>query len=88
MAGSFSAGCEDSGRGNKGRKILTSVHLQEGKGESEEAKLLLNEVGFFFFCLFTATPAAYGGSQARGLIGATAAGLYHGHSNTGSEPCL
>ena len=28
---------------------------------------------------------AYGGSQARGLIGAIAAGLYHSHSNTRSE---
>ena len=35
-----------------------------------------------------ATPMAYGGSQARGLIGAVAAGLHQGHSNTGSEPCL
>ena len=34
------------------------------------------------------TPAAYGGSQARGQIRATAAGLYHSHSNAGSEPCL
>ena len=31
---------------------------------------------------------AYGCSQARGLIGAVAAGLCHSHSNTGSEPCL
>ena len=29
---------------------------------------------------------AYGSSQARGLIGATAAGLGHSHSNAGSEP--
>ena len=44
------------------------------------------------FCLFTyllsllfrATPAVYGGSQARGQIGAAAAGLHHSHSNTGS----
>ena len=49
----------------------------------------------FFVCLFVlsfafsrATPAAYGGSQARSLIGAVAAGLHHIHSNTGSEPCL
>ena len=28
---------------------------------------------YLFFCLFRATPAAYGGSQARGLIGAVAA---------------
>ena len=32
--------------------------------------------------------ATYGGSQARGLIGATAAGLYHSHSNARSNPCL
>ena len=41
---------------------------------------------FFFFDLFRATPVAYGGSQARGLIGATAAGRCH--SNTGSKPHL
>ena len=44
---------------------------------------------FFFFCLFfRAAPAAYGGSQARGRIGAVAAGLYHSHSNARSKPCL
>jgi len=35
---------------------------------------------FFFFCLFAiswATPAAYGGSQARGRIRAVATGLHH-----------
>ena len=31
----------------------------------------------FVFCLFRAAVAAYGCSQARGLIGATAAGLHH-----------
>ena len=35
----------------------------------------------FFFCLFSATSAAYGGSQGRGLIGAVATGLRHSHSN-------
>ena len=39
---------------------------------------------FFFFCLFRATPVTYGGSQARGLIGAVAGGLHQSHSNTGS----
>ena len=44
---------------------------------------------FFFWSFFKRdTPAAYGGSQARGLIGAEAAGLYHSHSNLGSEPHL
>ena len=46
---------------------------------------------FFFFCLFAiswATPTAYGGSQARGRIGAIATGLRQNHSNAGSEPHL
>ena len=33
-------------------------------------------------------PTAYGNSQARGRIRAIADGLYHGHSNSGSEPSL
>ena len=46
---------------------------------------------FFFFCLFAiarAAPMAYGGSQARGQIGAVATSLHQSHSNTRSEPCL
>ena len=39
-------------------------------------------------CLFSAAFAAYGGSQARSLIGAVATGLHHSHSNTGSKLCL
>ena len=35
-----------------------------------------------------AAPAAYGGSQARGLIRAIATGLRQSHSNAGSEPRL
>ena len=42
----------------------------------------------FFFLLFRAIPAAYGGSQARGVIGAVATGLYHSRSNAGSKPRL
>ena len=34
---------------------------------------------FFSFCPFRAAPAAHGGSQARDLIGAVAAGLCHSH---------
>ena len=44
-----------------------------------------------YFCLFAfsrAAPVAYGGSQARDLIGAVAAGLHQSHSNTRSEPRL
>ena len=36
------------------------------------------------FCFFRNAPAAYRGSQARGLIGAAAAGLQHSHSNARS----
>ena len=44
---------------------------------------------FFFFLSFSmAAPAAYGDSQARGLIGAVAASLHQSHSNIGSEPRL
>ena len=42
----------------------------------------------FLFCLFRAAPAAYGGSQARGQIGAVAACLGQRQSNTRSEPRL
>ena len=45
--------------------------------------LTANQVEHFFF--FRATPMAYGGSQARGLIGATAPSLPHSHSNARSE---
>ena len=46
---------------------------------------------FFCFCFFAfsrATPTAYGGSQARGLIGAVATGLCQSHNNAGSKPHL
>ena len=43
---------------------------------------------FFFFFLFKVIPAAYGDSQVRGQIGATAASLCHSQSNAGSKPHL
>ena len=41
-----------------------------------------------FFCLFRATPATYGGSQAMGRIRDVTASLCHSHSNVVSEPYL
>ena len=44
---------------------------------------------FFFFVFFAFSRAAleaYGGSQARGTIGAVATGLRQSHSNVGSKP--
>ena len=48
---------------------------------------------YFIFCLLSSLGCicimwSYGGSQAKGWIGASAAGLHHSHSNLGSEPCL
>ena len=46
---------------------------------------------YYYFCLFAiswAALAAYGGSQARGPIGAVSSGLRQSHSNEGSEPRL
>ena len=44
----------------------------------------LFKIYLFIYCLFRATPAAYGGSQTRSRTGAGAAGLRHSHSNTRS----
>ena len=43
---------------------------------------------FFLLLLSRATLAAYGNSQARGRIRATAASLHHSHNNARSEPHL
>ena len=40
---------------------------------------------YLFIVFSRAVPTAYGGSQARGLIGAIATGLHQSHSNVGSE---
>ena len=39
---------------------------------------------YYYYCLSRAAPKANGSSQARGQIGAAAAGLRHSHSNTRS----
>ena len=64
-----------------------SVRLQR----SGSFFLLLQGKYVMIFCLFAFSrtiPIVYGGSQARGLIGARAAGLHHSHSNVGSKPRL
>ena len=43
---------------------------------------------FVFLPLLGQLATAYGGSWARGLIGAVAAGLHQSHSNVGSKPHL
>ena len=59
--------------------------------ESSPIYLIIIFYFFIFICLSVfsrAVPVAYKGSQARGLIGAVAIGLYQSHSNVGSEPHL
>jgi len=68
-------------------KTQLLVHFQESSILSYTIQIPRR--GFFFslslfFFLFRASPATYGGSQARGRIGAAAANLHHSHSNTGS----
>ena len=50
--------------------------------------LSLSSPFFFFFLLFRAAPAVYGGFPARGQIGAVASSLRRSTSNSGSEPRL
>ena len=50
-----------------------------------------DKILIYLFCLFDfsrAASEAYGGFQAKGLIGAVATSLHHSHSNAGSEPRL
>ena len=52
---------------------------------AERSLFLIFEI---FFLLFRATGAAYGSSQGRGLIRATAAGLHHSYGNARAKPRL
>ena len=54
------------------------------QGMNSPKSLLLLLLLLLLLCLLKAAPVAYGSSQARGRIGAAAAGLYHSHSNVGS----
>ena len=58
-----------------------SIEVQEMKNKCD----LRQKSNFFFLLLFSAVFVAYRVSQARGLIGAAAAGLHHSHSHTRSE---
>ena len=74
-------------RKKNGKKEIRSICLDDEAIQPSWGSLFF----FFFFwsfCLFRPVPVAYGGSQARGLIGPIAAGLHQSHSNDRSEPCL
>ena len=69
-------------------EILLSIYWHIFLSQDVFYKQLIFWPFFFFFCLFKATLIAYGGSQARGQIGAAAASLHHSHRNVGSKPRL
>ena len=50
--------------------------------------ILIVYIIIIIILLFRATPVAYAASEARGRIGATAAGLRHSHSHAESKPHL
>ena len=64
----------------------TAVRIPEGG--SHDLSFLWGFFFFFFVLFFRATPATYGGSQARDLIRAVDASLCQSHSNARSEPHL
>ena len=70
--------------------VLVDVFVGEGEHHVSLLCQLYPLFFFFFFWsfVFRATPVAYGGFQARGLIGAVAAGLHQCQSNARSEPHL
>ena len=73
---------------------LTRLHLQKcwlqvrSRSQVPGVRISFFSSSSSFFCPFRAAPVAYGGSQAKGPIGAVAAGLHHSHSIAGSKPHL
>ena len=68
----------------------TSFSLFHPAASVRNGKFNLLDTSLYLFIiiiilLFRAALEAYGGSQARGRIGTTAASLCHSHSNVGSE---
>jgi len=67
------------------------LHLQPIMQIAWERKMKNLDLFYFIYLFLSfsrAAPVAYGGSQARGPIGAVAASLRHSHSHLGSEPRL
>ena len=69
-------------------ELLLLEHWKKGGRQGDQDCLVCLFLSFSLSFFFRAAPAAHGGSQARGQIGATAASLHHSHSSTGSEPHL
>ena len=69
--------------------IKNSGNQKEGENLSAAVHSFMYVANIYLFTLlFRAATTAYGGSQARGLIGAKVADLHHSHSSARSEPHL
>ena len=93
--GAANTGCTGHAGDTRRLRILNAGMESRGQGHGtcSVARCLSNLAqivdSFFVVVLFfRATDTAYGGSQARGPIRATAAGLHHSHSNARSKPRL
>ena len=86
MGHQFPTLSQGQGRSRRGQLTLQPswLHGQARKGDKCRQTFQF----FLFLSSFRAAPTAYGGSQAKGLIRAAAASLYHSHRHAGSEPHL
>ena len=75
------------GNGISGSQLGRVGHCFQAFSASKGRKI--HFLFFLFLFVFSrATPATYGGSQAKGLIGPVPTGLRQSHSSAGSEPHL
>ena len=90
------------GNRTRGKRRKQTVYCVKGEDDREKAKVQIvisHELSYYtgikddkllllLLLLFRVAPTAHGGSQARDLIRAVAAGLHYSYSNAGSELCL
>ena len=67
------------------RPLATRDGIPENEPQLN-SKPYQNCILFLFFSVFKASTKAYGSSQAKGRMGAAAAGLHHSHISARSEP--
>ena len=70
------------------KEVVTPLWTQRRKSSYFLPSVTFSFLCFLSFVFSRATPTAYGGSQARGLIAAVAASLHQSHSSIGSQPHL
>ena len=69
----------EEGGGREGKDLVSGLLFA-----SQKLSILFYFILFIYlFCFFRAAPAAYGGFQTRGQVGAAAASLRHSHSTAG-----